>query len=227
MLIIHGEDTTSSYKRLSEIIDSFKKNQIEVVIKDATELDSTTLRQESQPTNLFGYSKCLIIKNLLTGNKAKQKETLIDIVSKTQDVEMVLFETKKIPISTLKPFSKAKIESFDINPVIFKFVDMLRPGNTKSLLAGWNRLMVLNHEPEYVFAMIVRQIRLLIQAKSGPSYLKLSPYPKKLITTQAAVFELPHLLDLHQLLYEIDKKIKTGSSSLPIDQFLTQFFLKV
>jgi len=34
-------------------------------------------------------------------------------------------------------------------------------------------------------------------------------------------------LDLHQLLYEIDKKIKTGSSSLPIDQFLTQFFLKV
>jgi len=148
MLIIHGEDTTSSYKRLSEIIDSFKKNQIEVVIKDATELDSTTLRQESQPTNLFGYSKCLIIKNLLTGNKAKQKETLIDIVSKTQDVEMVLFETKKIPISTLKPFSKAKIESFDINPVIFKFVDMLRPGNTKSLLAGWNRLMVLNHEPE-------------------------------------------------------------------------------
>ena len=227
MLIIHGEDTASSYKRLSEIIDSFKNSQVEVVVYEVTELNPTTLRQESESTNLFGNSKCLVIKNLLTGNKVKQKDVYLEILSQTQNTEIVLFETKKVSDTALKPFAKAKIESFNINPVIFKFLDLLRPGNTKTLLTGWNRLLVLNHEPEYIFAMLVRQVRLLIQAKSGPSYLKLSPYPKKLITAQAASFDLSHLLDLHQALYEIDKKIKTGSSSLPLDQLLLQFFLKV
>lgn len=227
MLIIHGEDTASSYKRLTEIIDSFHNNQIEVVISEATELNPTTLRQESESVNLFGNSKCLIIKNLLSGNKVKQKEVYIDILTQAQGTEIVLFETRKISDTDLKSFSKAKIESFNTNPVIFKFLDMFRPGNTKTLLAGWNRLLVLNHEPEYIFAMLVRQIRLLIQAKCGPSYLKLSPYPKKLTTAQASSFELSHLLNLHHALYEIDKKIKTGSSSLPLEQLLLHFFLKV
>ena len=198
-----------------------------MVIKEAAELDPTNLRQETQSTNLFGDSKCLIIKDLLSGNKAKQKDLLVDILFQSSGTDIILFETKKISDTVLKPFSEAKIESYNINPVIFKFLDLLRPGNTNNLLGGWNRLMVLNHEPEYVFSMLVRQIRLLIQAKSGPSYLKLSPYPKKLIITQATFFDLFHLLDLHQILYQIDKKIKTGTSALPIDQLLLQFFLKV
>jgi len=227
MLIIHGEDTVTSYNKLTQAIDLFKSKGLEVAIKDAVEIDPTSLRQETQTTNLFGDSKCLVIKNLLSGNKARQRDILIDILLKSSGADVILFEAKKISDLALKPFSAAKVESYNINPVIFKFLDLIRPGNSKSLLAGWNRLMVLNHEKEYVFTMLVRQIRLLIQTKSGPSYLKLSPYPKKFITAQAAVFELPHLLDLHQMLYEIDKKIKTGSSSLPIDQLLTQFFLKV
>ncbi len=227
MQIIHGEDTASSYKRLTEVIDSFKSDSFEVIIKDGSDLDPTGLRQEMQPSNLFGTEKCLIIKNLLSGSKAKSKDILLNTLSRSSGTNIVLFETKKISETALKPFSGAKIEPYNINPVIFKFLDLLRPGNTKSLLAGWNRLLVLNHEPEYIFIMLVRQIRLLIQAKSGPSYLKLSPYPKKLVTAQSALFDLSHLLDLHELLYAIDKKIKTGSSSLPIDQLILQFFLKV
>lgn len=227
MLIIHGEDTITSYSKLSQAIVSFKNRGIEVVIKEATEVDPASLRQEAQSTNLFGDSKCLIIKDLLSGNKVKQKDLLVDILLQSGGTDIILFETKKISDTALKPFSEAKIESYHINPVIFKFLDFLRPGNAKNLLAGWNRLIVLNHEPEYVFAMVVRQIRLLIQAKSGPSYLKLSPYPKKLIVTQATLFDLFHLLDLHQILYQIDKKIKTGTSVLPMDQLLLQFFLKV
>ena len=47
MLIIHGEDKVSSYKRLSEIIDSFRKRQFEIIFFDSQDLDITTLSQAS------------------------------------------------------------------------------------------------------------------------------------------------------------------------------------
>jgi len=227
MLIIHGDDTVSSYRRLSEIINTLKNSHDDFIIKDASDLNVTDLRQATQPTNLFGHKQNLIIKNLLGGNKGKQKVAITDVLSQENSAEIIVFETKKISDSVLKVFPKAKIESFNINVVIFKFLDMIRPGNNKNLIAGWNRLLVLNHEPEYIYTMIVRQFRLLIQAKSGPSYLKLSPYPKRLILAQANYFELLHLLELHHSLYEIDKKVKTGSSTLPLDQLMIHFLLQI
>ncbi len=225
--IIHGEDSQASYKHLSEIIDEKRTQQIDIIIKDATSLDPTTLRQESGATDLFGGGRCLVIKTLLSTTKSKQKDILIDIVKKLSDQETILYEPKKLTETVLKQFTGAKVLAFNISPLIFKFLDTLRPKNTRSIILGWERLMREGQEPEFVFAMLVRQIRLIIQAKSGASYLKLAPYPKKLITAQANYFDLSHLLALHQKLYEIDKKIKTGASPIPIDQLLSQFFYDI
>lgn len=222
--IVHGEDNLSSYKRLSELIENYNSKNIEVIVKDSADMDVGTLRQETGQSDLFGTSNCLVIKNLLSGIKSKNKDSLIESLKKMADGEVVLYEAKKLTETALKSLSKARVETFNINPVIFKFLDLLRPGNTRVVLQGWNRLLELGHEPEYVFSMVVRQIRLLIQAKSGGSYLKLSPYPKKLITLQANYFTLNQLLDLHHHLYETDKRIKTGLSPLPLDQLLLQFF---
>lgn len=224
--IIQGEDTNLAYKKLSELLDSAKNRGLETVIKDSHEIDPTTLRQEVSSSGLFGSDKFIVIKNLLSGSKAKQKDLLIKIINSSES-DILLFESKKISDTALKQLPKAKVESFNVSAVIFKFLDLLRPGNFKQVLTGWNRLLELDNEPEYIFTMIVRQIRLLIQAKSGPSYLKLSAYPKKMITTQSNLFTLPKLLDLHSQLYLIDKKIKTGSSPLPLEQLLFQFFLKL
>lgn len=224
MIIIHGEDSLSSYRRLGEIIETSKSRNLAVIVKEGSDLDLASLRQDTSSTDLFGVSNCLVIKNILGGSKSKQKESLIDYLKKAVDMEIVLYESKKLTDSVLKQFSKATVESFSINSVIFKFLDVLRPGNTRVILQAWNRLLELNHEPEYVFFMLTRQVRLLIQAKSGPSYLKMAPYPKKLITTQASYFTLNQLLGLHHRLYELDKRIKTGISPLPLHQLLLQFF---
>ncbi|HBC44714.1 MAG: hypothetical protein UX08_C0002G0019 [Candidatus Collierbacteria bacterium GW2011_GWB1_45_35] len=225
--LIHGEDTLSSYKRLTELIEVSKTAQLEIVVKDASELDLAQLRQDTSIVNLFGVKNCLVIKNLLGGTKSKTKDALIQSIVTGSESEIILYESKKLTEAVLKPFSKAKIEAFNINPVIFKFLDSLLPENTQVILSGWNKLIELGHEPEYVFAMLVRQVRLLIQAKSGASYLKLSPYPKKLITSQATFFTLNQLLDLHNRLYQIDKRVKTGLSSLPLEQLLLQFFYSI
>lgn len=225
--IIHGEDVQNSYKHLSEVIDDKKNQQIDLIIKDASGLDPTSLRQESGATDLFGGSRCLVIKNLLSITKSKQKDVLIDIVKKLSDQDTILYESKKLTDTVLKQFPSAKVIAFNISPLIFKFLDTLKPNNTRSIILGWERLTQDGQEPEFVFAMLVRQVRLLIQAKSGASYLKLAPYPKKLITTQANYFQLSQLLSLHQKLYIIDKKIKTGTSPVPIDQLLSQFFYDI
>ncbi|KKT73476.1 MAG: hypothetical protein UW68_C0008G0005 [Candidatus Collierbacteria bacterium GW2011_GWB1_44_6] len=176
--IVHGEDSLTSYKRLSQIIDDYKNRQIGFSVKDAGELDVTSLRQETGSIDLFGTKQLLVIKNLLGGVKSKQKDTMIELLKKNTDTEIILYEPKKLSDTALKPFLKSKIEAYNINPVIFKFLDIMRPGNTRVITLSWNKLLDLGHEPEYVFSMLARQIRLLIQAKSGASYLKLAPYPR-------------------------------------------------
>lgn len=225
--LVHGEDSLSSYQRLSELIETTKGRGLEIIIKDASELSLATLRQESEGSDLFGAKNCLVIKGLLSGTKSKQKDSLIGLLESLTDADIILYEPKEITKTVLKPFSKLKVELFAINQVIFKFLDVLRPGNNRVILQAWNRLLELGHEPEFVFSMVVRQIRLLIQAKSGASYLKLSPYPKKLILAQANYFTLNQLLDLHRHLYDLDKRLKTGLSSLPVDQLMLQFFYRI
>lgn len=226
MIIIHGDDTISSYRKFSSLLENFSSTQKNYRLREAGDLDITSLRQEMGEANLFGESETLIIKNLLSSPKSKTKDAIIKFLQ-SEDGNTILYEPKKVSDTTLKQFSQAKIETFNLSSTIFKFLDHLRPGNQRQILLDWENLLEAGNEPEYIFAMLVRQIRLLIQAKSGSSYLKLSPYPQKLIISQATSFDLSHLLDLHQFLYQIDLKIKTGLSPLPIDQLLFQFLLKI
>lgn len=227
MIIIHGEDKVLSYKRLIAITEDFKNKQLEITTHEAASLDPTTLRQELSSTNLFGTAKCLIVKNFLSSTKSKSKDQLTKLLSSADGQEIVLYETKEIAATVLKTFPKATIENFKVNPLIFKFLDVLRPQNQRQINLGWKKLTEEGIEPEFVFAMVVRQIRLLIQAKSGPSYLKLGPYPQRLITSQSTNFTIEKLLNLHQQLYQIDLKIKTGLTPISIDRLLDNFFQKI
>lgn len=227
MIILHGEDANKSYGRLIVLTEELKSKQIEVIAYDAAELDITRLRQEISSNGLFGSSKCFVIKNLLSGTKSKNIDKLVAVINQETNHEIILWENKNLSATILKKFSKANIEGFSISPVIFKFLDSLRPHNTKNILLSWKKLLNEGTEPEFVFAMSVRQIKLLIQAKSGPSFIKLAPYPARLITQQATYFTLDHLLYLYKVLSDIDIKIKTGTSGNTIDNLLTNFFQKI
>lgn len=227
MIIIHGEDTLKSYSRLSSIIDERKASDIEVVVLDAGNLEITALRQILGSTGLFPSSRSLVIKNLLSGTKSKAKEKILDLLDLETLVELILWEDKNLTPTALKRFPKAKVETFPISPVIFKFLDSLRPGNTKNILLSWKSLLSDGTEPEFVFAMIIRQVKLLIQAKTGPSFLKLAPYPSRLISQQSQFFTSEHLLDLYHDLYQIDIKIKTGTSSNSLEHLLANFLHKL
>lgn len=225
--ILHGENVNKSYQRLIEISDLQKSKGFEVVSLDSGDLDITTLRQEMGSSGLFGSTKCFIFKNYLGSNKSKVKDKITDLVKTIDTQEVIFWDDKNLSTTILKIFPQAKVENFPISPVIFKFLDSLRPQNSKNILLSWKKITEEGTEPEFAFAMLCRQFRLLIQAKAGSGHLKMAPYPARLITAQATYFTLDHLTDLYSMLYEIDIKIKTGTSTASMDHLLTHFFQKI
>jgi len=227
MKILHGEDANKSYGRLQIITDELKTKGFEVESYDISELDITNLRQKLSSSELFALSKCIVIKNLLGSTKSKNVEKIINILNQETNHEIILWENKTITPTVLKKLPKANVENFTISPVIFKFLDSLKPNNSKNILLSWKKLQEEGIEPEFVFNMIVRQIKLLIQAKSGPSLIKLPPYPKRLITQQATYFSVDQLLNMYHWLFIIDIKIKTGMGGNTIYNLITNFLQKI
>ena len=227
MIILHGDDVRKSYQRLIDISGDYKSQGYELIVHDNGAPDITSVRQEMGSTGLFGISKCFIFKNFLSSSKSKNKDKVIALLNDSENQPVIFWDDKALSATILKPFPRAKVENFPISPVIFKFLDSLRPGNTKTILLSWKKILEEGTEPEFAFAMLCRQIKLLIQAKSGPSFLKLAPYPARLINAQATSFTLDHLLDLYERLYRIDVKIKTGATTVSLDQLLSHFLQKI
>ncbi|KKT37663.1 MAG: hypothetical protein UW26_C0027G0009 [Candidatus Collierbacteria bacterium GW2011_GWF1_44_12] len=221
MIIIHGENTKGSYSRLNLLIENHRKEGKNIISYNAAEIDITRLEQELNPSDLFGNQSLLVISNLFSGPKSKQKEALKISLQEKVDQPVVLYEQKEVPPTSLKPFTGSQIEVFKVSPQIFKFLESLSPNSP--LLAQFNSLLSQEAEVEFIYAMLVRQIRLLITAKTNPNQLKTAPFVKRLLIIQAGKFSLEHLLDLHHRLYLIDKQIKLGKTSLDMESLLTGF----
>lgn len=219
MIIIHGENNIASYNYLSEIAVG--------QIYDASQLTLTKLRQLTQPQDLFGNTGQIIIKDLFSGTKSISKEACIKYLTENQDLSVVIYEKKAIVAATLKKFSKSDIKLFKIENTIFKFLDTIKPGSQSQILREYQKLLKNNSEPEYLFAMVLRQVRLLIQVKSDPKSLNLAPYPARLLTTQANYFDLNKLLDMHHQLYKIERGTKSGLLPGGLEMHLQHFLLNI
>jgi len=222
VLIIHGEDTKSSYNRLNLLLDTKKGQGGTVASHQGSELSLALLKQQLSPQNIFGDRPLIVIHSLLSGLKSKQKDLLKKALLENQSHEIILYEQKEIPPGTLKQFSSSKIENFKISSTLFKFLDSLSP-ESPNLHRSLSLLIKEGSEPEFIFAMLTRQIRLLIKAKTSPNTIKLPPFIKKNLSNQAGKFSLSHLLKLHHLLYKIDKQIKLGQTTLETELLLTGF----
>jgi DNA polymerase-3 subunit delta len=104
--------------------------------------------------------------------------------------------------------------------VIFDLVDALGQGNARSAAKHLHRLLDVGEHPLGVFGMVVRQYRLLIQArwlldrgqheKGVRARLKLHPFVAGKICGQAANYTLDKLQRAYDLLLESDLSIKRG-----------------
>jgi len=227
MIIIHGDDTANSRQFLNQQIDIFKKQNLEIVRLEADSLSPATLEQNLNSQSLFGSDKAIVIFSFFKLNSSKNKDALKQILIKNQTKEIILYEEKQTNANSLKIFDKAQIKLFKPNPIIFKFLESLRPNNQNQIISYFKQLEEAGEPPELIFAMLVRQIRLLLTAKDAPEKLKLAPWQKQRLISQATNFSLSKIISLHTQLYEIDKSIKTGQTILELKTLLFNFLIQL
>ncbi len=223
MHIIHGDNTILSYKKLILLQEEYLRVGRTIISLDPSSLTLTQLRQELSPQDLFGNSNLIVISNLLSSAKSAKKEKILDFLESQNSDSLILYEGKAINLNSLRRFKGAKVETFKLETYIFKFLDLLKPGNTRNIISGYTKLVAEGSEPEYIFAMILRQVRLLIQTKTKYGGIKISPYAKKYLDQQASLFSLDKLLELHSKLYQIELGVKSGSNPINFESLLENF----
>jgi DNA polymerase-3 subunit delta len=108
---------------------------------------------------------------------------------------------------------------------VFDFVDALSNGNGKSAQHLLHRLLE-TEDPFTLWGMVVRQFRLLIQAREildgrgdkddVARALGVHPYVAEKTTGQAAHFSIESLEAIYHRLLKIDEGVKTGQSTLEL-----------
>jgi DNA polymerase III delta subunit len=227
LTITHGENQVASRTKLVELTNEAKSQNKEIVTLVADKLDRAKLETALLSDSLFGQEKVLVLENLHSLPKSKKKDEFINLVS-TASINLILWEKKLLTKTDLKKLP-ADLRNFEfkVTAKLWNFLDQLSP-NPKAK----NSLLKLCHESvagesaEFVFLMLARQLRLLIQIKEGAP-LRLAPFMQSKLQRQAQAFSSDKLLELHHKLYQIDQKLKQSTSLLSLEAELDLFLLSM
>ncbi len=221
MIILHGENILLSRQRLTNEINNFKlKNKGEILRFNGDEINLLSLKQALEPVNLLGEKCLVVIENLFSGRKTKEKEKIIDFLKKINPQNLLVWEGIKIDGRILAPF-KTQILRFDLTPLIFHFLDSLAPKNSLQSLNLLHKCLA-QESAESVFFMLIRHIKLLIIAfELGEKGLnRMERWQIEKLIRQAQKFTLFELLKIYRRLLKIEILQKTNKSPLSLSSQL-------
>lgn len=214
MKILHGDNIVESRKALGTLTEAAIKEGIEVVRFDAR-ITLVQARGALESGSLLGKTKLVVIENLLSSPKAKEKDKILNYLQEGKfDNDFILWEEKEIKKI---PLAGAKSEVFKVNQLIFRFLDNLRPANQKETLNLLSKVKE-TEGAEMIFYMLVRQVRLLMMAKDNA--LDLPDWQKNKLRNQAEQFEEIKLKAIYAQLLEIDFAQKVSGDPFPLSSRL-------
>jgi len=218
---IHGDYLLSSRNFLNSLIEQEKRQNKEVVRLDGNSLALNDLIQALASNSLFGGEKVVVIENLFSRQKSKDQEILLEWIKTFDGQTPVIFWEKKTigKILQRRLPKKTTVKEFKTPATVFKLVELLSPQTKKQALQLLEETVV--KEPaEFLFAMICRQIRLMLLLKEGQA-VGGAPWMVGKLKKQAASFNKDELINSYQKLYFIDKQIKTGKTLMPLSWHLS------
>jgi len=253
LTIVHGSDITASRKYF---LDEKQKSN-DAVLLDADQVNLTDLAQIFEGGGLFGETKYIFIEQLLSKKKKSTEltEILSYLEKNANEHTIIVWEGKDLDQSTLKAVKNSNVKTFKLPQTLFQLLDALQPGNGKTLIKLFHQT-IQNSETEMIFFMLVRQIRILLamstqtslreaERRSNPNEIaalhsvarnddnpidevkRIQPWQKSKLESQAKRFDLTHLLDLYDKLFQLEIGQKTGSLSMPLASAIDFFLLEV
>lgn len=224
LMILHGDNTVQSRQKLYELTSAAKLANKSVIHLEAKKLEIIDLEQQLGTSGLFDEPKVIVIEELLGLLKSKNKTALIEYVagSDLSDLDLILWEKKKVTATALKPFAKLKpnIQEFKTSSAVFTWLDNLFVKDKKKRLQLFLKASQQDGA-EMCLAMLNRQIRLLLTAKSG-GVVKGAPFMIQKLNAQAKSLTLEQLLAIHEQLTFLDYHWKTGRLKLSLEQEIVQ-----
>lgn len=206
---IHGENIVASRNYLNEIRT---KHQGETVILSGKTVSLGDLKQATESFTLLSDNRLVIVENLYTRPSKKELAQFVSYLTAFKtDFNIVLWEAKEITKVGLRKIpSSWEIKSFTLPKVMFAFLESITPANNQKILKLIKDLRKTSSN-EFIYLMIVRQIRLLLLVKENA----LTGMPSWMIGKffrQATRFTKEQLLNIYKKLLIIDIGVKTGSA---------------
>ncbi|GAB4569413.1 MAG: DNA polymerase III subunit delta [Anaerolineales bacterium] len=170
-------------------------------------------------------------------NEAKNQSGQIEPAAAARLAEMVGVDTRQAGMEVAKLLAyvnwERPVRGSDVEAVcivtsqqsVFDFVDALSQGNAKVAQKLLHRLLE-NEDPFSLWGMVVRQFRLLIQAREildargnkddVARALSVHPYVAEKTTGQANRFSMEALEGIYHRLLRIDEQVKTSQITLDL-----------
>lgn len=224
--ILHGENTSKSRTRLVALLDEARSKGLSILRLEAKSLTVPQLEEGLGSQSLFGEQKCIVIEELHSLQPSQRKKDLIALLAASTDQSVILWEKRSLTKTMLKPFAQAQVEEFALSNSLFAWLDSLAGPQPKAKKLTLLHDSVAADSDYFCFVMLIRQIRLLIQAKenapiAGP------PFMKAKLQKQAGPLTLATLRELYSRLLVIDVQQKTSGNRLSLAQELDLLTLEL
>lgn len=217
LTIIHGENLVKSREKLWQLKQQAQGLGQKIDTYLAKKISPKNLEDALSQQDLFGQGHCLVIEELHSLPHSKQRTGYIDnLVSASQNLDIILWEKKLLSTSNLKKFPQARIFDFKMGKALWEFLDIFSPKSPSKK----NQLILLHQaieedSAEFVFIMLSKRVRELLATLAGADE-KIHPFVKRKLQQQVRLFSLPQLLKIHQELYHLDQLSKQSLNLLDL-----------
>lgn len=157
--LIHGDDTAASRKHFTEL----KQNNPDAASVEGQTITLTDLTQILEGGGLFTEEKTVFIEQLIAKKKntSEFKPILAYISNPSLAAKIVLWENKELEKASLSQLKGAQVKLYKLPQSLFLFLDSFKPNSGQQLITLFHQT-IETVEVEAVFAMLVRQIRILL-----------------------------------------------------------------
>lgn len=226
--LLHGDNTEGSRTELILLKTRFLDREIREINGRTASL--TQLIQALESSSLFGTGVLVIVERLLgsLGRKTSLIKEYAEVFSGHHgESDIILWEDKEIGAGTIKLLGpRLEIRVFKTSPIIFRFLDTIRPGGKGQSLVLLTQSLDKD-VPERIYSLLVKRIRQLIMAKEGIIPEGIQSWQAGRLTSQAKLFTMEKLQDMHTKLHRYETSLKSGLSPYTMEQILKLFIADV
>lgn len=211
-----GEDNVSARKLFTNAIDSYRKEQVEIIsISSSFILDM--YKDLADNLSLFSSKKVFCVENLEKFSFKKSTKTKKDLVyeslvtiSLDKSIILLDFEDSK-QARQLKLKDLAKVYESKPATSIFKLVEECFPGNKQAFISSL-RTVCETQDEIFVLIMLYRHIRQVVLAAHDLPIPKLPPWQRFKIQGQAKKWNKQSLIDFYAGLIKLEILAKSSSN---------------